>query len=67
MGSEERVLLRPEEAAAAIGVSRAKVYELIASGEIPSKRVGSRLRISVDLLREWANRHDVTVEEPTKR
>ena len=32
----EKILLRPAEAAEMIGVSRSKIYELIASGAIPS-------------------------------
>jgi excisionase family DNA binding protein len=43
--SVERLLLRPSEAAIALGVSRSKCYELIASGAIPSLRVGSSVRI----------------------
>jgi excisionase family DNA binding protein len=47
----DRMLFKPAEAADAIGVSRAKLYELIASGTIPSIRVGSSL--PVDALRGW--------------
>ena len=47
----ERLLLRPHEAAIALGVSRAKMYELIASGEIPSMKVGTSSRIPVDALK----------------
>ena len=49
----ERLLYRPAEAAEAIGVSRTRMYELIASGEIPSLRIGGSLRVPVDLLRRW--------------
>lgn len=49
----ERLMLRPVEAAEAIGVSRARCYELIARGEIPSVRIGSTVRIPVDALRAW--------------
>ena len=49
----ERLLYRPAEAAAAIGVSRSRMYELIASGEIPSLRIGGSLRVPVDPLRRW--------------
>lgn len=45
--------LRPAEAAEAIGVGRSKVCELLASGELPSIRVGSSIRVPVDGLREW--------------
>ena len=49
----ERILYRPSEAAEAIGVSRSRVYELIASGEIPSIKVGSVRRVPVRELLEW--------------
>lgn len=49
----ERMLFRPAEAAEAIGVSRARAYELIAAGIIPSIRIGSSVRVPVEALREW--------------
>lgn len=53
----ERLLLRPAEAAQAIGVSRSRMYELINSGEIPSVKVGRVKRVPVDKLREWIERN----------
>lgn len=50
---EQRLLLRPGEAAIAIGVSRSRVYELIASNTIPSVRLGTSVRVPVDALRAW--------------
>lgn len=52
----ERLLLRPREAAEAIGVGRSKVYELLASGKLPCIRVGSSVRVPVDALRAWIDR-----------
>jgi excisionase family DNA binding protein len=52
----DRLMLRPAEAADAIGVSRSKAYELIASGQIPSIRLGGCVRIPVDALRAWIAR-----------
>lgn len=52
----ERLMLRPGEAAEAIGVGRSKVYELLASGELPSIRVGSSIRVPVVELRAWIAR-----------
>ena len=49
----ERLMLRPAEAAEALGISRSKVYELIASGQIPSIRLGGSVRVPVQALREW--------------
>ena len=52
----DRLMLRPSEAAEALGVSRSKAYELIASGEIPSVHVGGCLRVPLDALRAWIDR-----------
>jgi excisionase family DNA binding protein len=43
-------LLRPEEAAAVLGISRWLVYELAKRGELPSVRLGRLLRITRDGL-----------------
>jgi excisionase family DNA binding protein len=45
-----RLLYRPEEAAAVLGLGRTKVYELIASGEIRSVKVGGCRRVSATAL-----------------
>lgn len=52
-GDVPRLLLRVDEAATATGISRAKLFELIASGEVPSIKVGRSRRIPVDALRAW--------------
>ena len=49
----EKLLLRPMEAAEAIGVGRSKVYELLATGALPSVRIGASIRVPVDRLRAW--------------
>ena len=51
----ERILYRPAEAAKAIGISRSRIYELIARGEIPSIRVGGVVRVPVASLQGWVN------------
>jgi excisionase family DNA binding protein len=56
----ERLLLRPAEAAEAIGIGRSKLYELLASGDLPSIRIGGSVRVPVDALREWIARRQVT-------
>jgi excisionase family DNA binding protein len=56
MGVSERLMLRPSEAAEAIGISRSKAYQLIAEGQIPSVRVGGCVRVPVAALRDWINR-----------
>jgi excisionase family DNA binding protein len=52
----DRLLLRPIEAAEAIGIGRSKVYELLASGELPAIHIGGSVRVPVDALREWISR-----------
>ena len=52
----DKLLFRPSEAAEAIGIGRSKVYELIASGELPSIRIGSSVRVSVAALEAWVER-----------
>lgn len=49
----DRLMLRPTEAADAIGVSRSKAYELIAAGEIPSVKVGGCVRVPLGALQKW--------------
>jgi excisionase family DNA binding protein len=55
MNTNERLMLRPNEAAEAIGVSRSKAYELIAAGQIPSVKVGGCVRVPVAALQAWIN------------
>lgn len=52
----DRLLLRPTEAAEAIGICRSKIYELLASRELPSIRIGGSVRVPVDALRAWIAR-----------
>ena len=56
MAVVDRLLYRPVETAEAIGVSRSRVYELIAKGDIPSIKVGGVTRVPVDSLRDWVAR-----------
>jgi excisionase family DNA binding protein len=50
--TNERLLLRIDEVAALIGVSRTTAYALVNKGEIPSVRIGGLLRIPSDALRK---------------
>ena len=49
----ERLLLRPHEAAELLGLGRSTVYELIASGAIPSITIGKSRRVPLEALRAW--------------
>jgi excisionase family DNA binding protein len=61
----DRLLLRPTEAGEAIGVSRSKIYELLARGELPSIRIGGSVRVPLNELREWIARQ--LTEQPERR
>jgi len=51
-----KLLLTPEEAAAALAIGRTKVYELMGSGQLRSVRVGACRRIPEVALREFVAR-----------
>jgi excisionase family DNA binding protein len=47
-----RLLYRPIEAAALLSVSRSRIYELLASGELASVAIGRSRRIPAEALRD---------------
>jgi excisionase family DNA binding protein len=49
-------LLRIEEVAQRTGLSRSKTYELAASGDLPTVRVGRSVRVRRSALNEWLRR-----------
>jgi len=49
----EPILVTPEEAARLLGISRSRVFELLATGELPSLTIGRSRRIPLDLLVAW--------------
>ncbi len=53
----EPLLLRVEEVARALAVGRTKVYELIASGQLPSITIGSARRVPTEALAKWIAEH----------
>ena len=57
MDANERVdaplLLTVDEAARTLASGRSNIYKLVASGEIPSIRIGASIRIPVDALKAW--------------
>ena len=54
--SPTQILLRVHEAADMLGVSRAKMYELLAANnEIPVVRVGRAMRIPRAALQAWVD------------
>ena len=56
--STQRLLLRVPEVAKALGLGRTKVYELIATGELPVIRLGRAVRVSVTALQKWVEERE---------
>lgn len=61
----EQILLKPKRAFELLDISRSTGYALIASGELPSVRIGRAVRVPVDALKEWVERQ--TNKEGEKR
>jgi excisionase family DNA binding protein len=51
-----RLLLTVEDAADALAVSRAHLYTLLNTGEIPSVKIGRARRVPADQLRRFVER-----------
>jgi excisionase family DNA binding protein len=54
----QRLLLRIPEVAETLGIGRTKIYEMIATGELPTIRVGRAVRISVSTLQKWVEERE---------
>lgn len=52
----EALLLKPEEAAKALGLGRAKTYQFISSGELRSITIGRSRRVPTQAVREFVAR-----------
>ena len=52
----EKLLLTPEEAAAALGICRSKLYELLRAGVIESVHIGASRRIPLTSSPPWKGR-----------
>lgn len=48
------LLLTPEQAAKSLNIARCRVFDLIRSGELRSKKIGASRRIPFDALVEYA-------------
>ena len=49
----EKQLLKPMEVSRVLGIGRSLVYELIATGDLPSIRIGRCIRVSSEALDQW--------------
>ena len=54
----QRLLLRIPEVAETLGIGRTKIYEMIATGELPTVRFGRAVRISVTTLQKWVEERE---------
>ena len=52
-----RLSLRAPEAAAALGISARKLWELTKCGEVPHVKLGSSVLYPIDGLRVWLSRN----------
>lgn len=52
----EKLLLSPEDVAEALTISRTRVYEILAAGEIFSVKLGKARRIPRESLAEYIDR-----------
>lgn len=49
----EKLLLKPMEVAKVLGIGRSLVYEMLATKELPSIRIGRCIRIPANALEKW--------------
>ena len=49
------LMLNVVQVAAVLGISRAGAYELVHGEEFPALKIGSRIVVPKDKLREWIN------------
>jgi excisionase family DNA binding protein len=53
---ETRLLLKAEAVARKLSVGRATAYELMASGILPTVRIGRSVRVPARALEQWVER-----------
>ena len=54
--TRRQLLLTPEQAAESLAICRTKVYDLMATGQLDSVRIGTSRRIPVAALEEFVQR-----------
>lgn len=52
--NREVLLISVREAARRVNLSKDRIYDLIAAGKFPHKRIGGVLRVPVKALERWA-------------
>jgi excisionase family DNA binding protein len=59
-----RLMVTPTEAARLLSIGRTKIYQLIATGVLPSVHIGRSVRVPVDALRKWIARNSTRDRPP---
>ncbi|WP_194542595.1 helix-turn-helix domain-containing protein [Paenibacillus sp. JZ16] len=62
--SVRKVTLTVKEVSEMLGISSAKIYEMVRTKQIPSIKVGSRVVFHEDVLREWMGAATVSPRGP---
>ena len=57
IGPNEVLLMRAEEVARTLGLSRSKIYQMMSDGALPVVRVGRAVRVPKAALRDWVAHH----------
>ncbi len=52
----EKLLLKPHEVSEQLGIGRSRTYELLASGELTSIRIGKSIRVTKEALHEFVQK-----------
>ncbi len=61
---EMPLLLRAEEVAKLLGLSRSMVFQMLASGELPVVRFGRSVRVPREALDEWIKERTTSIRGP---
>lgn len=54
----ERLTMSVAEAAVELGVSTKKMYDVVHRRDFPTVKIGTRIRVSREGLREWVRNHE---------
>jgi len=61
------LLLNSREAAQLLSLSERKLWDLMATGEIPHLKVGRSVRYAIEDLKSWIESNKVTTRESIKK
>lgn len=63
----ERMLLKPIEVAEMLRIGRSLVYGMLATGELPSIRVGRCIRVPSESLQKWLKAQEFQTKETQRQ